>query len=184
MADNKIPPFQSYTSRSSNSAPRSPGKALYIVLIILFLIVVGIGAAQFLSSRSGDVPNIVTAPIEFDEPTPTPLPTEAVQETTEEESSESAELDRSDLSVVIHNGSGQAGVARTASTTLRNLGYTVHSTDNADTYDYEETVIRVSSENSEYLELLKNDLSRTYTIGETSTNYTGTGDALIIIGQE
>lgn len=183
MADNRVPPFQSYTSRSSNSAPRTPGKALYIVLVILLLVVVGIGAAQFLSSRSGDVSNIVSVPIEFNEPTPTASPTPIVQETVEE-SSESAELDRSDISIVVQNGSGKAGVAGSASTTLKNLGYSIHSTGNADKYDYEETVIRISAENKEYLELLRDDLSETYTIGETSTNYTGTGDALIIIGQE
>src|SRR5690606_3222626 len=111
--------------------------------------------------------------------TPTASPAPTVPETPEE-SSESADLDRSELSIVIQNGSGKAGVAGSASTTLKNLGYTIHSTGNADKYDYEETVIRLSAENKAYLELLKNDLSKTYTIGETSTNYTGTGDALII----
>ncbi len=185
MAD-KLPPFQSYASRSSNSAPRSPGKALYIVLILLLILVIGVGAAQYLSSRAGETQNSVPTPIEFEEPIEQEQITPSPQITDTESSSEksSEELDRAELSIVIHNGSGAAGVAKKASDILKGLGYTVRSTSNAGNFDYEETEIQISSEKKEYLELLQEDLSSSYTIGETSTDYTGAGDALIIIGEE
>lgn len=186
MAD-KLPPFQSYSSRSSNVAPRTPGKALYIILILLLLVVIGVGAAQYLSSRAGVTEDAVATPIEFEQPEEQPQITVTVQPTQsepeeEEEESEAQETKRSDLSIVIHNGNGEAGVAGKASNILKQLGYKVHSTGNAANYDYEKTVIRISKDKAVYLELLKDDLSSSYTIGETSTNYTGAGDALIIIG--
>ena len=180
MADSKVPPFQSYASRSPNSAPRTPGKLLYLVLFILLLVVIGVGAAQFFISRSNDLNNAAPTPIEFEESTPTPV----VEDVPEEEPTPTTELERSDLSVVIHNGNGGRGVAGDASDIMEDLGYTVLSTGNADNYDYEETVIQVSSANADFLPLLEKDLGESYTIGETSTNYTGTGDALIIIGAE
>lgn len=186
MAD-KLPPFQSYSSRSSNVAPRTPGKALYIILVLLLLVVIGVGAAQYLSSRAGVAENAVATPIEFEQPEEQPQITVTIQPTQSEaieEDTEAAEPKRSDISIVIHNGSGAAGVAGKASNILKQLGYAVQSTGNADNFDYESTVIRISKDKSQYLELLKEDLSSSYTIGETSTNYTGAGDALVIIGEE
>ncbi len=194
MADKKLPPFQSYASSSFNSAPRTPGKALYIVLFILLIIVVGIGAAQFLNSRSKEIKEVASAPIEFEEPTqapsPTPIPEDAEEDNDDETdaSKKSVDsdtgLDRADISIVIQNGSGTAGAAGKASTLLQGLGYTIQSTGNADSYDYEETVIEVSATKKNFLKLLEKDLSSDYTIGETSSTYTGKGDALIIIGKE
>lgn len=200
MADKTVPPFQSYASRSSSHTPRTPGKALYVVLFVLLVIIIGIGAAQFLTSRNDDIKDAAPTAIEFEEPTEAPpTPTPEAAETTitptgtdedeaEEESSDSVDkatgLDRADLSIVVLNGSGVSGAAGKLSTTLTELGYDVSSTGNADSSDYESTEISISNVKRNFLNLLKKDLGSDYTIGETSTTYTGTGDARIIIGAE
>ncbi|HRN96793.1 MAG TPA: LytR C-terminal domain-containing protein [Candidatus Levybacteria bacterium] len=195
MAEKTVPPFQSYASRSTNHTPRTPGKALYVVLFLLLILIIGIGTAQFLSSRNNDLKDAAPTAIEFDEPTdipPSPTPEEIhttiTPTDTDDEPSDSVDkasgLDRADLSVVILNGSGVSGAAGKLSTKLKSLGYDVTSTGNADTSDYESTVIEVSSTKKNFLNLLKKDLGSDYTIGESTSTYTGTGDARIIIGAE
>jgi hypothetical protein len=201
MADKTVPPFQSYASRSSNHTPRTPGKALYAILIILLVVIIGVGAAQFISSRSDDLKDAAPTPIEFEEPTEAPTAAPTTAEDPEEsltpspsvtgkesEDSDSVDtatgLDRADLSIVILNGSGVSGAAGRLSDKLSDLGHDIASTGNADNNDYAETTIEVSSTKKNFLNLLKKDLGSDYTIGESSTSYTGTGDAQIIIGAE
>jgi hypothetical protein len=184
MTEKTVPPFQSYTSRSSHNSPKSPGKSLYIVLFLLLVVIIGIGAAQYLSSRSDNSNDNAPTAIEFDEPSDTaPTPTPNLEPTSTATPSAS-DLERGDLSVVILNGSGVSGAARKLSDTLTELGYEVESTGNADSSDYESTEIEVSSTKKNFLNQLKKDLEGEYTIGDTSTTYTGQGDAQIIIGAE
>ena len=56
-------------------------------------------------------------------------------------------LDRANLTIAVKNGSGVTGAAAKASNFLKDLGYTVSSTGNADNSDYENTVIEVKSTN-------------------------------------
>src|SRR3989344_9279436 len=93
--------------------------------------------------------------------------------------------DRSKLSVSVKNGSGVAGAAAKASDFLKGLGYNVVSTGNADRDDYKNTKIQVKEAKKEFLDILKGDLSKNYTIGETSSDLpdSSTEDALIIIGK-
>ena len=111
-------------------------------------------------------------------PTPTPKPTANPVD-------KATGLDRSKLSVVIQNGSGQAGVASKASDYLKGLGYNVAGTGNADNYNYTNVFIQVKAGKSDYLSLLKKDLGFNYTIGTNSADLTSSSseDALVIIGQ-
>lgn len=111
-------------------------------------------------------------------PTPTPKPSiNPVDKATG--------LDRSKLSVLVQNGSGQAGVAGKASDYLKNLGYNVTSTGNADNYDYTNVFIQVKTGKSDFLSLLKKDLGFNYTIGTNSADLSDSSpeDALVIIGK-
>lgn len=201
MSERSVPPFQSYSAKSPRSSgPKSPGKGLYIVLLLLLIIVVGIGAAQFLSSKSKDLNNATPTPIEFTEPTEAPSPTPTPEEsltptisvtpslspTTSASNSvdKATGLDRSKLSITVQNGSGKAGAAGKAAKILEDLGYNVVSTGNADSYDYVNTEIEVSSLKKAYLALLKKDLGNDYTISTTSTTYSGDSDAVVIVGAE
>jgi len=89
------------------------------------------------------------------------------------------------MSVTVQNGSGEKGVAAKAADTLRGLGYNVVSAGNADNYDYSDVTIQVKSSKSDFLSLLKKDLSTSYTIGSSTSDLTATSssDALVIIGK-
>jgi hypothetical protein len=185
MAEKIVPPFQSYASRSSHNSPKSPGKSLYVVLFLLLLIIIGIGAAQYLTSQSDDMQNSGPTAIEFEDPkdmAPTPTPESAITPTSTP--SANTDLDRSNLSIVILNGSGVSGAAKKLSDALTKLGYEIESTGNADSSDYDSTEIEISNAKKNFLNILKEDLENDYTVGDTTTTYTGEGDAQIIIGAE
>lgn len=97
----------------------------------------------------------------------------------------STKLDRSTLSVTVENGSGVEGVAGKAADILKTLGYNVKSTANSDNYNYKGVTIKVKSSKSNFIQLLKNDLSKNYTIGTTSSDLPASSptDAVIIIGK-
>jgi len=94
-------------------------------------------------------------------------------------------LDRSKLSVSVQNGSGVEGVAGKAANILKEFGYNVVSTGNADNYNYQGITIKVKDSKKEFVDLLKKDLSKDYTISSASSDLqsTSTTDALIIIGK-
>jgi len=94
-------------------------------------------------------------------------------------------LDRSKLSVTVQNGSGIEGAGGKAADILKGLGYNVASTGNADNYNYKGITIKVKKENSNFLDLLKKDLSKDYTVTVASSDLDPNSptDALIIIGK-
>lgn len=94
-------------------------------------------------------------------------------------------LDRSKLSVIVQNGSGIEGVAGKAAKILKEVGYNVVSTGNADNYNYKGVTIKVKSSQKKFLPLLKKDLSKDYTIDATSSDLPSSSptDSLIIIGK-
>jgi len=94
-------------------------------------------------------------------------------------------LDRSTLSITVQNGSGIEGVAGKAATILKEFGYNVTSTGNADNYNYEGATIKVKKENSNFLDLLKKDMAKDYTITSTSSDLSSDSptNAVIIIGK-
>lgn len=94
-------------------------------------------------------------------------------------------LDRSTLSIAVANGSGKEGVAARGANILKGFGYNVASTGNADNFNYEGVTIKVKKESNNFLDLLKQDLSKDYTITKTSSDLdsSSTADALVIIGK-
>ena len=94
-------------------------------------------------------------------------------------------LDRSKLSVTVQNGSGIEGVAGKAGAILKDFGYNVVSTGNADNYNYKGVTIKVKKDKSEFLDLLKKDLSKEYKITTASSGLDlgSPTDAVIIIGK-
>lgn len=77
----------------------------------------------------------------------------------EQANASSSTLNRNMLTVNVLNGSGVAGAAGETADTLRDLGYTVETVGNADTYEYEGITIVITKEKEAYLELLKKDLA-------------------------
>lgn len=94
-------------------------------------------------------------------------------------------LDRGKLSVTVENGSGIEGAAGKVGNMLKDLGYNVTSTGNADNYNYQGVAIKVKKGKSNFMDLLKKDLSKEYTIKSTSSDLSldSPSDALVIIGK-
>ncbi len=92
---------------------------------------------------------------------------------------------RSSLSIEVLNGSGVAGEAAKASDILKKLGYKNILVGNADNTNYQNVSIQVKKSKEDTLNILRADLSKNYTIGETSSNLSesSTEDALVIIGK-
>ena len=63
--------------------------------------------------------------------------------------------DRGKISITIENGSGVEGTAGKASDFLKEKGYNVAKTQNADNYKYEGTTIKVKNSLSAYTDLLE-----------------------------
>jgi hypothetical protein len=94
-------------------------------------------------------------------------------------------LDRSKLSIIVANGSGTEGTAGKAAAILKDFGYNVVSTENANNFNYKGVTIKIKEENSDFLDLLKKDLAREYTITASSFDLAEdySTSALIIIGK-
>jgi len=98
----------------------------------------------------------------------------------------SAKLERKDFKIKVLNGSGIAGKAGEAASSLEELGYEVTATGNADSFDYEETVIKIKEEKKDFLSLLTNDLETFYTVSseENVLVEDEEADAVVIVGKE
>ena len=134
------------------------------------------------------LPTDTPTPSVSDTPTPTDTPTPKVTPTTAPTLNpvdSTSGLDRSQISITVQNGSGNAGVAGTGSDFLTHLGYNVSSTGNADNFNYSGVTIQVKSASSSYLNLLKSDLSANYTITSATSDLDNgfSTDALVIIGK-
>lgn len=190
------------------SQQSQPKRQKTLIILAVFLILLGVVlfvGSRLLTTKDAKkdaelvnvAPTAVIAPSDTpapsEEPTPTakkeaavtktPTPTTA-QKTATSSVDSATGLDRSTLSVSILNGSGVAGVASKMSATLKDLGYVIGSTSNADNFDYQNVTIQLKSTKSKFLPLLKKDIAATYTVGDaTSTLASGSADAVIIIGK-
>lgn len=192
--------FPSRLGEQSFSTPqgkKSRGRFIFLVLIILA--VVGfIGFRYFAfknnTSESATVtPTVIPTEIVF--PTDTPMPQESptpepsktpTPKPTVNPVDKATGLDRSTLSIEVQNGSGEVGVASKASDFLKSLGYKVVSIGNADTFDYQGTSVFVKDSEAKFLPLIKDDLSKQYTIGSTSATLSASSSALarVIVGKQ
>ena len=185
------PPLSRYEYSSSTSS-RGRLRRLFIFFIILIVIVGSIVFAmtKFFGGEETPTPieNLIT-----ETPTPEATPTEEPQNTptptpkpTANPIDETTGLDRSKLSVLIQNGSGEAGAASKMAEVLRSFGYNVAKIGNADATDYEKVSIEVKSDKSSFLTLLKKDIAVTYSVGSTSAvlSATASADAIVIVGKQ
>lgn len=199
--DNANDPFLNPSRRSYvYESSKNPGNKSRIILIVIGVIILIALIAFAVIATGGKGEEALPVPTEsIETPTPTeiietPTPVEETPTTTPKVSPTgtkttpaptlSGGLDRADLTIEIQNGSGVAGAATKVSDILKNLGYDISSTGNADNFDYTKTVIQVKSTKKAYLDTLKKDLSTDYTIGSATSDYTGDADALVIVGKE
>ena len=95
-------------------------------------------------------------------------------------------LKRADLKVQVLNGAGVAGTASSAQEFLEGLGYEDIDTDNADSFDFEETEIAIKEDKEKYVELLNDDLLKKYVVSKTIKTLPEDSkyDVVITIGKE
>lgn len=193
-------------------SPRKKGlKGLMVIIVILLILgLIVFGAMKITSPQSRIVvpsPTPTSAVLPTDTPTPTPpitttpsptskvsptpttVPTGKITPTPTTTASGSSidsatGLDRASISVTVQNGSGTSGVAGKGSDYLKGLGYKVAGTGNADNFNYTNVTINTTPAAAKYLNLLKSDLSKQYTVDTaTSTLSSTTADVVVIIGK-
>lgn len=110
-----------------------------------------------------------------------PTPTQTIQPA-EETPAPSAKADLSKYSIAIQNGSGIAGEAGKVQKLLEDADFKVSGTGNADSYDYEQTIIKAKSTVDEaYLAELEKALSETYEVGKKVTLSSNSKDDVIVV---
>jgi len=115
-------------------------------------------------------------PVVLSESTETP-------ETSEELSI--VELQRKDLSIVVHNGAGIPGIAGKTKDFLEQLGYIVSDIGNAEKQNSKNTTLQFKSSKVSYKDLLSEDLKDNYDVVVTENlDEDADYDALIIVGSD
>lgn len=89
------------------------------------------------------------------------------------------------LTIEILNGSGQSGVAGTAASAMKKLGYTITGTGNADTFTYVGYTIKIKKTKSAGLTQLKKDVATLGTVTDSLTTLpeSSDADAQVIVGK-
>ena len=201
MEDNQFQPPLGNTNSSRKDSGKFK-KFLFMFIFLLLLVGVGFATTKYFLKSDKETKSLTIVPTiteyQFPADTPTPQaasPTASLKKTipttkpTEKPVVNSVDpvsgLDRGELNIEVQNGSGEAGVAGKGSDTLKNLGYKISATGNADNFDYQDVTIQVKSTKSKYLTLLKKDLGFSYTVGTTSADLSSdsSADALVIIGK-
>lgn len=107
-----------------------------------------------------------------------PVPTEA-------EPTPTPTINISILKISILNGSGVSGKAGEVKKYLEGLGYENITTGNAKNYDYKNITLSIKSDKNEFLDRLKTDIAKKYTLNEKSpaVETSNASDVVIIIGK-
>lgn len=144
-----------------------------MIIIVVVAALLGAGGFLYYQSSQQKLANppaeTMVSPSPTEEPTPTP-----------------EEVDRTEYTIEVLNGSGIAGKAGDVQTLLEDEGFTVDSTGNADSYDYEETVIQAGEDVSPaFLQALRDVLREKYDVDSTFDAIEGDSDAdvVVIVGQ-
>lgn len=89
------------------------------------------------------------------------------------------------MTIEILNGSGQSGVAGTAASAFKKLGYKISGTGNADAFNYEGYTIKIKKSQSSQLAQLKKDVQSVGTLTDSLTTLPESSDvdAQIIVGK-
>lgn len=119
---------------------------------------------SFLAKKIEPSPAPTTAP-----PSPTPVPT----------------IEKDKLRIKVLNGSGTKGKATTFKELLKNKGYQEILTDNADSFDYKQTVIQAKKSSESAISAIKNDIKESVASPKTEElSEKDAADIVIIIGSD
>lgn len=167
---------------------------LFSVFFVIILLLLGSVAYFVTSGDKAEEPSTVsfeenTEPTVIsetptEEPSETEAPTPSIKATVAPTKAAAA-ADKSDIEIAIQNGSGEAGVAGSASDILTSAGYTVVSTGNADNFDYTGVTIQVKATKKSILTGIEDALNEDYTVSKSTSDLPtdASYDALVIIGK-
>ncbi len=147
---------------------------VWIFMVIGVAVLTGFGLLLIVQG-----PSTVTSIFVKPKPTPTATPTPAATPTP-------LTVKRADLVIQVLNGSGKAGAGAKMKKLLEEKGYTVKDVGNADTSDFDKTEILVKKDKESALSLLKEDLSKDYTIGKAEATLPDSSsyDVRVTVGKE
>lgn len=185
------------------SRPRSNTNIKRYLVIILLIVALGLlifGITRFFGGGNKSETTITPPPVVEVIPTEEPTPTEEEEEVTPTKKPTSTPtpkptvspidkttgLDRSKLSIQVLNGSGATGVGKKAADYLESLGYNVIQIGNAENFNFEKTTIQIKSGKENFLNLLKSDLAKNYSVGTTSADLAPdqNSDTVVTVGKE
>lgn len=151
---------------------KGSGVKVTLILIVLLLVVFGVIGVIFRhqvnSFFKGSEPKPTETPIPTPEPTVTPEP-----------------FIKGDWSFEILNGSGVSGQAKKLADKIKELGYTVIKTGNADKQTYEKTELLVKSGLEEKIDAVIADIKDVVKVASVSGEVKdSTASAQIIIGKD
>jgi len=188
----------SYAGSSSRGQRKLPKRMLVFGGLFLVVLLLLGSAAYFITREKAPEEDGVTASItlpEEDEVTETPTPTQEADVTPEDETTPTRAPSKaptgtgstatSSVRITVKNGSGEAGVAGVAAEVLKEAGFTIASTGNADNSNYTDVTIQIKNSKKASLADIEDALSADYTVGDTSTDLpeSTSYDALVIIGK-
>jgi|SRR3989344_2982917 len=134
-------------------------------IVVLALVIGGFFYYRSTQNQDSGVKVVEPSDTESEEPTPT-------EEVTK----------RDAYKIEILNGSGIEGEAGRTQELLKSAEFNVIGTDNAKTYDYEETVIQAGDDVSEkWLDELKNELSKKYKLQSSVDKLDTETDAQVVV---
>lgn len=149
----------------------------FVWALIVIVVALLTGSTLFMIVRKSPLSGIRSNTTVKTKPTPTtllstPVPTIA--------------LKREDITVDVLNGGGKAGAATKMKNLLIDKGYKVTHVGNANEYSYDQTQILVKSDKQAALNLLKSDLTGSYTLGTVSATLSSdnSADAQVIVGKD
>ncbi len=149
---------------------KSPKRIIFIILVVIIL--AGLGFLLFETKSS--IKRLVFRPSPFPVPTQTPAPTEAPKL-----------LQRSEWSLEILNGSGSTGLVKKMAIKVKELGYPVVKTGNADKNNYAITQMLVRKGLEDKMDLVIADLKDTIKIASFAGELKdSTASARIILGKD
>lgn len=143
---------------------------IIIVGALVFAFVKKIGPFSQINFGSGSQTEESPVPEELISPSPKVSP--------------EAELDKSEPAIRVLNGTGIEGTASSLKDFLEEKGWRVEEIGNADSYDFERTVLRFKEDTMDFEEILFSDLSDDYSVEIDSSELeaTDSADIEVILG--
>ena len=169
-------PHQPTTSIYQESSQGKNAKWLWILIILIligavaFAIFRGIGPFGRLKLGGGEESVVSPTPFEFSSPSP--------------EASPAGQIERSEASVRVLNGSGVTGAAAALKDFLEGRGWTVDNIGNAESDDFTNTVIKFKASFANFQDTLFEDLSSDYSVevSDESLEATDSADIEVTLG--